>query len=561
MAKKKQKTVSAIQKAAAKACGISEQQPDIIREKLTAMKNRYKEIQKETSLENPWEIPKSSEYDEFIRDIQRAGNMSSYSSFLRNIIMGYWLHHKKIYRIPAETIDFLHNQFLIRNAPYIGANEAIWMVCKEPIYIEFDGKSELQGAFCGCSLLITDEMGETTVGAAPQDNSVLMSIMLTADQSQIGFYRGPSCSLKQVFEEASPNSDFSQILLEVIAYIAFASSQKDAAGSILVPETVQGREAYRLMPIESEEIIDALNQPQQWMKAGLCPFFGFLNRDNMIRHFSRKLELAGWENGQAVDTESINSNDLEMLTLEKAIQWETNRVVYQFNNRVEDSVIQQYCKDLLLQGIGPDLLQYFPHECLAVFQSDAYALSLVSTCKLKDSQDIGIFVVSLYDGHTVPAVFPCNKSPLAGIMKQCQDASYQTVLSALCAVYHILNVMKKKTEKMWQQQIQASPNKVRRAAHETVVDYEPLQSLRRGYSIPGYIQFFDITARTVKRVPDKEAAERGGWKMTPHVRRRHPHRYWIGKGENKHLEVRWLDDMGINLKEKKAPVSIVHEIK
>lgn len=34
--------------------------------------------------------------------------------------------------------------------------------------------------------------------------------------------------------------------------------------------------------------------------------------------------------------------------------------------------------------------------------------------------------------------------------------------------------------------------------------------------------------------------------MTPHTRRSHAHRYWVGKGENRHLEVRWLQDMKIN---------------
>jgi len=30
------------------------------------------------------------------------------------------------------------------------------------------------------------------------------------------------------------------------------------------------------------------------------------------------------------------------------------------------------------------------------------------------------------------------------------------------------------------------------------------------------------------------------------MRRRHPHRYWVGSGDNKHLEVRWIDEIRVN---------------
>ena len=35
-------------------------------------------------------------------------------------------------------------------------------------------------------------------------------------------------------------------------------------------------------------------------------------------------------------------------------------------------------------------------------------------------------------------------------------------------------------------------------------------------------------------------------KCRPILRRRHPHRYWVGSGDNKHLEVRWIDEIRVN---------------
>lgn len=57
---------------------------------------------------------------------------------------------------------------------------------------------------------------------------------------------------------------------------------------------------------------------------------------------------------------------------------------------------------------------------------------------------------------------------------------------------------------------------------------------------------FEVTGRTVKKLSNKELVQRYGWTMTPHARRSHAHRFWADKGENRHLETRWLSDMRIN---------------
>jgi hypothetical protein len=76
------------------------------------------------------------------------------------------------------------------------------------------------------------------------------------------------------------------------------------------------------------------------------------------------------------------------------------------------------------------------------------------------------------------------------------------------------------------------------------------------------IAMYDLTKRAIKRVPRKEEARRSGWKMTPHTRRRHPHRYWVGSGENRRQEIRWLECIHINKQSEDAvPAVTVHEVK
>ena len=72
-------------------------------------------------------------------------------------------------------------------------------------------------------------------------------------------------------------------------------------------------------------------------------------------------------------------------------------------------------------------------------------------------------------------------------------------------------------------------------------------------------ELFSVTPKTVKRQRDEEKKIRMGWKVTPHVRRPHPHRYWVGHGANKRLVVRWLDSIRIH-PEQTAKKATLHKV-
>ena len=170
------------------------------------------------------------------------------------------------------------------------------------------------------------------------------------------------------------------------------------------------------------------------------------------------------------------------------------------------------------------------------------------------------------------AIIPARKSPFAdeGLSKHVNDST-----SALCALYHILTVLEQRTMKRLAKETlqQGDPNstalvpvvhiaKAEREKKEAVAQ-EWQQAIRQGDALEDipFVEMFDLTPKTVKRISNKAVMKRHGWSMRPHSRRQHPHRYWVGSGENKHLEVRWLAKMQINSKDKPVKTTTVHELK
>lgn len=76
---------------------------------------------------------------------------------------------------------------------------------------------------------------------------------------------------------------------------------------------------------------------------------------------------------------------------------------------------------------------------------------------------------------------------------------------------------------------------------------KPVEKIREGKTIPLTLpNLYEITDQSVRKVSEKEATVHCSWTMPRHVRTAHKHHFWVGTGEDRHLEERWLDDMVIN---------------
>ena len=107
----------------------------------------------------------------------------------------------------------------------------------------------------------------------------------------------------------------------------------------------------------------------------------------------------------------------------------------------------------------------------------------------------------------------------------------------------------------------AAPQARRQTVEKGKEAKEESGEFREGYSLPvNSTRVYDVTERTVRQTKYKEFVSRTGWHMCPHIRRGHVHRFWVGTGENRHLEALQLDEIRVNCKDKN-PQAVVHAIK
>lgn len=141
------------------------------------------------------------------------------------------------------------------------------------------------------------------------------------------------------------------------------------------------------------------------------------------------------------------------------------------------------------------------------------------------------------------------------------EAPYNKILCILAHLCHYYRKRREAQEKRLAELSTVSKNGLATAKAERKLETGSQRSVAsRGYDIDAdNIQLFAVTPRTVKRISGKERASSYGWKMPTHIRRGHLHRYWVGSGESRHLEERWLDAMIVN--KDQEPVAHVHTVK
>lgn len=571
--KRKESPLTALGKATAIACGLSKPlNPSDVRESLKKFREDYKGLSALLGLQNgPAEQPSTdSDSVKFQKDISQKGNFVDYICVVRKMVLGYWMSNKVVYRIPNETINFIESEFRVEELE-INMNTLIWNACRYPIYLEMTDWKPFTGAFCGCTSLLNENIpnsGFTSI----QEQPVVYTTIVQED-CYVTLHRSQNMSVKEAVKrdltEDAEKSRNASLVLKLLAYIGYARSCVDAEGSVFVEQPMQNGACYEVRPIPFKDSLPDMTSAHGWLKSGLCSIFGYLSRERMLHDFKTRLALDGEEGPYTFDPVNPDQNLLEMYVYRMVTEWEENKSVYQYDSKIGSELYEKYGDDLLREGFSADLVQFLPYRTVVLYQADQLLISVVSTCCVRDSKTPGLFIATFGGGAPTATIFELGKSPLSGQLGWCCGENFMYMMMALSAMYHVLTVLKAKTIKKWTKDALSADQKeglvpIVETKPRTAQDKtEPPESLRIGYSIAEGppLQLFDLTARTVKRVPQKELAERNGWKMSPHVRRQHPHRYWVGKGADKHLEVRVLGEMYINT-DKKAPLptTVVHKI-
>jgi len=550
MPKKKRKTgaLSAMMKSAAIACGIYEPvNAADVREKLNEMKIKGKEALRAHGMSDGPASSFSRDPEVLSSIMEICGNdFDNYILHIRKMVMGYWLNHRVIYHISDETIDFINSQsgLFSRRLP-IGF--ICQKVCEKPIFLEFTGsKYNIPNAFCSLTSLAYNEYCKS-----PTAEGNLSFVLFVADNPPLVMVRGKLHST--LSEDFYPDDDESgrteNIILRALAYIAFLIDMVDSGEETLVERQMPAAKCYDVFPSPYLDSIPDFSTPLGVLRGGLCFFFSYLSRARMLSSFHLNLAEIADKGGP----ESVEER-VKTFVMSAVMDWEESRTIYAYDSKSAEVFRDRYVKPLLLEGLSAELLSFIPHRTIILFNSDTANIVLITPV---DNGKLSIF--SIDDEMMVSLVEAGN--PLLGhhwVLKSHGSSIVDTYIEALCVLWHMLLVFKAKAEKVWAQHS-------REVGHLRVsnANAEPPEPplMRMGEDIlPPTL--YSVTTKTVRRIPQKELIHKHGWKMIPHVRRGHPHRYWVGRGEERHMEVRWLKEVKVNASEKQ-PISstVIHRVR
>lgn len=563
--KKKNTPLSSVMKAFCIAGHFPAKTPSEFRAMLPGFKQKYQDLL--SSLRHTPPAPsvvRTVDNYKFLDMLADIDNFDQYASAARDFILGYWLSHKRVYKITADAIDFLETEFHIEQYN-IDFSRLYQQLCCETVYLEFPNNAPATGAFCGYvpfisqKFTIADNIHPLAISII-QDNTTMMNILCA-----------PYCNLQQCLEESPKDNPYhvaESLICKVIAYIAYISEMSDALGTTLI-EIPQPYCCYEVLPIPFKDSLVDFTSPIGWIQSGLCNYFSYLSRQNMVSDFIATLsKLSPLD--FILKTEKPSLAELNPLIMNSVLSWEENKVIYQYTKDVSIALTALYGETLLNEGIPSRLVKYMPHPTVILFDSDLEALSMTSLCQI---DDVGpaLFLDLIEKGDQSIYIIPLDDSPIGKFGANALIPPH--LYTALCAYIHILSVLEKRTlKKIWMTTCPVESPAPYQATNSTLqpptseIKSPPI--LRFGGALNGEspllfapTRLFELTPRTIKAISKKDVASRYGFHMPPHIRSAHPHNYWVGRGEARHLEVRYLKSIKVNAGKKDfMPTTVIRNI-
>ena len=582
MAKKKSKTLSQMEASLIEACQYTNVSVGGYKTLVAEMKKKYKSLTERLGKVGlPSEpIQYSSGGRAFLRDLRDHQDEFTVMGAVRDFLLGYWVSHKIGYRISKETVSFIEKTFKVEQlndafCPIIDA------VCKEPVYIEADYNGGKISAFigigpfiqdvlmfddqkvnCMISFLIGDEMDEQ---AYIRLLSSLPSDSVKQQLCNIGEYKG-------IVDERCRTPTY-DLMLKIIVYIGYVTMRKGCAGKVIVEDLSKAYKCFKVQPIPYKDSLPNLSVSGGWISAGLCHRFGYLDRNQMRAEFAADIDgkIERSHVFCSFAPNRVNEDEAALFMKLMVLDWESEKTVYQFTTETSQKIWDKYIVEVCLNGISDELMRFMPYQTVVLSNIDSGQVALVAQCKIqKQNGSIrnGMFIWNIgNNGITVYLLEADRPVPMAAHYATSGDYDINSKLSIISILAHILVVMKKKWMK---QQLKCSvkPTTTDNASlvpvvrNEETSQNESSELLFQSYVIEDEpLRLLDITPRTVKAVAYQKAVERLGRKMRPHVRRAHPHRYWMGHGKDKHMVVRYLERIRINCRDDKQQPTTIHEVR
>ena len=508
------------------------------------------------------------------------------------LILDSWYKKKRMFIIPAETVTYIQTRFPF-NLMVESVDACFDAICHDSIYIEFDNKAKMntvftaenskkqgiatslsqtvQGVFCGQCYI-----NHESVSAGKLVRSAI-SVQVTTQEN--------SCSSLQYVEDVPINTylkstdpDSKDFVTRLIVYLAFVYTKSDVIGSVLIPKTKQGViECYEVLPLPDTDTIPNKDDVNSLANCGLSTYMGFLFRKNFVGSLLSIVNAEISQNYYSMEPASDNEHQCSLRYLKHRatsmlLQWEFYRTIYQYDQQVSSVFELKYLNNLISYGFPFHLLKYMPYETIILYNRTESIPVLISTCQCRSKRSEAqiALIATVPWGHAFTiGLFPSGKSVLNSILG---SDFRDEVTAALCALCHLLTIYEQRAIKKQakDQLMSGSPSSTSLVPVQEISVQTHAPSTSTNMSQNEYYRFgniieetpfelFEITSRTVKRVKEEERKVHGGWKVIPHSRRPHPHRYWVGKGADRHMEVRWLDRMHIH-KDQAANKTTIHQI-
>lgn len=563
--KKHQPGLSTLNRAFAFAMNFPTQ-PDEFKRELARFRSEIRETREHfgltTCVEAPPKLtPKNIEHLEYYA---KPENQNECAHLMMKFVMDEWYKHKRVFIFTQETIDYVLNTFPAQYIP-INVDECIAQVCRPPIFIECPDSKNNMGAFWGQGSF----SNKTFDGDSGQTYIKTLGAVAKANNEDVYVHITPSCSVVKYYEllDDAPEID----MIKLLIYLYFVITRKDSFGTVLVPKPRNGADCWEVKPLPSNCSIPTKSGVNVLISTGLCLRIGFLYRENFVKEMQQML----------IVNDGFKTCDLNNCTEEEqhgwcsynlarmALDWEEYRVVYKYNTKAEESFGEKYFEDAMFYGFEPDSIKFFPQSTIVLYQEDLDIIALASLSLSQQNAPFITLCVLTYK-HSTFLKIPINKR---GITIPPNQSLLDENIAAICALYHILHVYKDKAIKKAVQNTLMSGNPATTAIvpaypthyikHSPVIsaDHKMPALYREGELIEDVpFELFSLTGKAVIRQRQEEQLIRNGWKMTPHTRRPHPHRYWVGKGAERHLEIRWLERIQVH-KEQQTETTTIHTLK
>jgi len=568
MSKQRKRTanLTTLNRAFALAMNYSTQ-PDEFKRELMKFRKRIKEARMYFGLTDCIEKPPTitRENMELLQHYAKAENRNDCASIMMQLMMDEWYKHKRVFIFPQETIDYVLNSFPEKYIP-VPINECIHQVCRPPIYIECPDSKSYMGIFWGECSFSNEEFDKgdgysiKTIGVVAND-----------DSNDIFVHKAPNCSITDYYKILGDNAPEIN-MVKLLIYLYFVSTRKDAVGTVLIPQTRTGSNCWKVEPLPNNCAIPAKSDINSLISSGLGLRLGFLFRENFVK----EMQI------MQVNTEKFKDYDIDTASDEEkqfwcqynlarmSIDWEQYRVIFKYNDKSERCFLKKYYEDVMFGGFDPELLKYFPQNTIIIYQENNDVIFLASPSQTQNSSTSSIIFCVLTYKHSTFLNIPVNQR---GVTFAPNQSLLEENISGICALYHILHVYQSKAlKKLTKTTLTAgNPSIMALQPVPPTVDtkYQPINVpadfkpvlYRNGELIEDVpFELFSLTESSIVRQRQEEKIIRMGWKMTPHTRRPHPHRYWVGKGATRHLEVRWLERIQIH-KEQKVESTTIHTLK